>query len=101
MKTNAYGQTNRVTSGLTINFLKKRWRPVWLLGLLLFASGRLMATTFYVNVGGGAPIFDPDDVTIQVGDTIEWTWVDAAFSHSVTSGSNSTPDGLFNSAVHQ
>jgi plastocyanin len=41
--------------------------------------------------------FAPKDLTIKVGDTVEWTWV--AGSHSVTSGTSCTSDGKFDSTL--
>ena len=60
----------------------------------------LQAKTFSVDVApGGQPIFSPASVSIQVGDTVEWTWKDNG--HSVTSGHPwlSQP-GLFDSGNH-
>lgn len=45
-----------------------------------------------VTVGPGGQLKYSGDVTIHVGDTVEWTW--AASNHTVTSGSG-TPDNLF------
>jgi plastocyanin len=41
--------------------------------------------------------FSPKDMSIKVGDTVEWTWV--AGTHSVTSGSSCTGDGKFDSTL--
>ena len=38
--------------------------------------------------------FDPADVVVTSGDTIEWHWTDGV--HTVTSGPPCTPDGRFN-----
>jgi plastocyanin len=49
---------------------------------------------FDVAVGpAGLTIFVPDEITIEVGDTVRWTW--ASSGHSVTSGIPCTVDGLF------
>lgn len=37
--------------------------------------------------------FDPSAITVQPGDTVEWIW--ASGSHTVTSGTPCTSDGLF------
>ena len=69
--------------------------------LLLVCSTRAHATTFMVTVApGGVAVFDPPTESIQVGDTVTWTW---AFSgHSVTSGScvgGCTSDGKWDSGT--
>lgn len=46
------------------------------------AATTAMATTHQVNQVGFT--FDPDDITINVGDTVEWVW--ANNSHTVTNG---------------
>ena len=55
------------------------------------------AATIQVQVGAGGLKFTPQDVTIQVGDTVQWTW--AASGHSTTSGTPGTPDGIWDSGV--
>jgi plastocyanin len=45
-----------------------------------------------VVVGPGFA-FDPPDLTIQVGDTVEWSW--ASSGHNVVSGSGCAADGQF------
>src|SRR5262245_16073677 len=57
------------------------------------------ATTFNVTVGpGGMLVFDPDPVTIHPGDQVKWTWDSGG--HSTTSGSPGSPNGIWNSGVH-
>lgn len=56
------------------------------------------ADTIPVQVGAGGLIFTPANVTIHVGDTIQWTW--AGPSHSSTSGIPGQPDGLWDSGIH-
>ncbi len=56
------------------------------------------ADTIPVQVGAGGLIFTPANVTIHVGDTIQWTW--AGNSHSSTSGIPGQPDGLWDSGIH-
>ncbi len=58
------------------------------------------AKTVTVQVGGDAPVFTPGTVSIQPGDTVNWVWFSVGFNHSVTSGSNGNPDGLFDSGIH-
>ena len=55
------------------------------------------AATIQVQVGAGGLKFTPQNVTIQVGDTVQWTW--AASGHSSTSGTPGHPDGLWDSGV--
>jgi len=55
------------------------------------------AATFQVQVGAGGLKFTPQNVTIHVGDTVQWTW--AASGHSSTSGTPGNPDGLWDSGV--
>ena len=43
--------------------------------------------------------FDPAEVTARPGDVIRWTWV--AGTHTVTSGSGCTADGLFDSDIDE
>ncbi len=50
-------------------------------------------------VGGDSPSFDPGQLSIQRGDTVTWTWAQNGFFHSVTSGKDGTPDGLFDSGT--
>ena len=56
------------------------------------------ADTIQVQVGAGGLRFTPQNVTIQVGDTVEWIW--AANGHSSTSGTPGNPDGLWDSGLH-
>ena len=58
-----------------------------------------IATTFNVTVGpNGNLVFDPASVTIQVGDQVKWTWDSGG--HSTTSGSPGSPDGIWDSGIH-
>lgn len=41
--------------------------------------------------------FVPDSITVAPGDTI--TWVRTSFTHTITSGSKCTPDGLFDGII--
>ena len=56
------------------------------------------AATIQVQVGSGGTKFTPQNVTINVGDTVEWTW--AGNNHSTTSGTPGNADGLWDSGVH-
>jgi plastocyanin len=52
------------------------------------------AQTFDVTVGpGGTLTFSPDELTINVGDTVRWTW--ASPTHTVTSGSSCTANSQY------
>ena len=68
-------------------------------GLRSYEAGRAAAQTVNVNVGN--IFFQPSTVTVNQGDTVQWTWVGG--SHSSTSGKCSSgtcvPDGLWNSGV--
>ena len=55
------------------------------------------ADTIPVQVGQGGLKFTPQNVTIHVGDTVQWTW--AASGHSSTSGTPGHPDGIWDSGV--
>ena len=55
------------------------------------------AATIQVQVGAGGLKFTPKDVTIQVGDTVQWTW--AASGHSSTSGTPGNPNGIWDSGT--
>jgi plastocyanin len=68
------------------------------IGLLLALCPCLAsATTFTVTVGDGGFNFSPASVTIQRGDTVQWTW--SAGGHSSTSGSPGSPSGLWDSGI--
>jgi len=55
------------------------------------------AATIQVQVGAGGLKFTPQNVTIQAGDTVQWTW--AGNTHSTTSGTPGNPDGMWDSGV--
>jgi plastocyanin len=42
---------------------------------------------------GGALVYTPADLTIQVGDTVRWVW--GSSGHSVVSGTNGNADNQF------
>ena len=56
------------------------------------------AATFQVQVGAGGQKFTPKDLTINVGDTVEWVW--ASNHHSSTSGTPGNPDGMWDSGIN-
>ena len=55
------------------------------------------AATVQVQVGQDGLKFTPQNVTINVGDTVQWIW--AASGHSSTSGTPGAPDGKWDSGV--
>ncbi len=68
------------------------------IGLLLaLYPGPANATTFNVSVADGGLIFTPSSLTIQIGDTVTWTW--AVTGHSSTSGTPGTPNGIWDSGI--
>jgi len=70
--------------------------------LSLIATGVIaQAATVFVSVGGDSPSFTPANITVAPGDTVSWVWQSVGFNHTVTSGSNGNPDGLFDSGVHK
>ena len=81
---------------------KSAWRRMAALVILtLFLMASVVCTdaaTVQVTVGQGGLKFTPQDVTIQVGDTVEWTFV--VGTHSSTSGTPGAPDGIWDSGIH-
>ena len=65
--------------------------------LALLSLARAGAATIDVQVAASGLQFTPQDVTINVGDTVRWTWVGSG--HSTTSGTPGNPDGLWDSGV--
>src|ERR1044071_9720711 len=100
MKTNAQTGENQRTSYRDARYSSRRLCLSWLATLLLATSARAISATVQVDVGDGSPSFSPDDVTIQPGDTVEWTWHGPGNYHTVTSGANGTSSGLFDSSIH-
>ena len=58
--------------------------PALALALLLAAPSGLLAATHVVTQSGLA--FVPDDLTIEIGDTVEWQWTGGI--HTVTEGTD-------------
>ena len=89
-------------SGMKKSNPTKRILSTGALAVVLFAfHSSAPATTFTVLVGGDAPVFTPASKSIHPGDTVNWIWGSAGISHSVTSGTGGTPDGLFDSGIHK
>ena len=63
---------------------------------ILLLGGNATAATVGVTVDRG--FYDPAEVTIQPGDTVEWTWVGDR-GRTVTSGTSGNPTGLFDSGI--
>lgn len=58
------------------------------------------ATTHTVIVApGGNNVFDPDNITINVGDTVRWTFQEDFHTVTSSTGNNCTSSGLFDSGV--
>jgi plastocyanin len=65
--------------------------------LLVFCPTVTSAATVTVMVGPNCFCFVPSSVTIHPGDTVQWTW--SSSSHSSTSGSPGSPNGLWDSQL--
>ena len=65
-----------------------------LVGAVLSPLGAAQ-TTHNVNLFSSS--FSPKNITVEVGDTVRWTWVTGA--HNVVSGFEGTPDGIFSSLL--
>ncbi|HEY2710915.1 MAG TPA: plastocyanin/azurin family copper-binding protein [Chthoniobacterales bacterium] len=63
----------------------------------VFSLVNVKADTIPVQVGQGGLKFVPANVSIHVGDTVQWTW--AASGHSSTSGTPGNPDGMWDSGI--
>jgi plastocyanin len=98
MKANAQTGENQPARYRDAHYSSRRLCVSWLATLLLATSGAATAAIVHVDVGSNGLFFDPENVTIQPGDTVEWNW-GGDHGHSVTSGSNGTSDGLFNSGT--
>lgn len=68
------------------------------IGLLLALCPRPAdAATTIVTVGDGGLFFFPSSVTVDAGDTVQWTW--SASGHSSTSGTPGAPSGFWDSGI--
>jgi plastocyanin len=99
MKTNAQTEGNQPARHRDARSPSRSIFVSWLATLLLASNAT--AATFDVDVGGNDPSFNPADLSIQVGDTVRWTWRSVGVFHSVTSGANGTSDGLFDSGTQR
>jgi plastocyanin len=63
--------------------------------LLTFCPTVTNAATVTVMVGNGGFFFSPSSVTIQPGDTVQWSW--SSSGHTSTSGTPGAPNGLWDS----
>ena len=58
------------------------------------SDGTVSGATVDVTVGpNGTLTFQPKDVSVNVGDTVRWTWM--GNNHTVTSGANAVADDKF------
>jgi plastocyanin len=97
MKTNAQTGENQSTPYRDTRYSSGKLCLSWLAAMLLATNVTTMAATIHVDVGHDE--FVPSTVTIQPGDTVEWTWT-TDHTSSVTSGEIRAPNGLFDSGVH-
>ena len=65
--------------------------------LLAFSPTVAIATTVTVTVGDGGFFFSPSSLTIQQGDTVQWTW--SSSGHTSTSGTPGSPNGIWDSGI--
>jgi plastocyanin len=65
--------------------------------LLAFCPAAASGATVTVTVGDGGFRFSPSSVTIQRGDTVQWSW--SSSGHSSTSGTPGSPSGLWDSGI--
>lgn len=101
MSTNAQTGENQPAPHHNARFLSRSLSLLCFVTLFLATSQKTTARTVTVDVGpeGARAFFEPREVAIQPGDTVQWNWADTGFSHSVTSGDNGTSNGLFDTGV--
>lgn len=67
----------------------------------LFTSAQLFAVVHEVEVGGGGangtPYYDPQNLSIALGDVVNWVWVSGSHNVTSTSGPASFASGNLNS----
>ena len=104
MKTTAQTGENRTDPHRDARDPSRKFLVSWLVILLLATSGTATAATVTVQVAPTGFSFEPANVTIQPGDTVQWVWGGTHdpldHGHSVTSGSDGMSDGIFNSGIH-
>ncbi len=76
---------------------RHRWFRSGSVVLLAVIAGVMPAVAAEHVVDQVGLTFVPDEITVTPGDTVRWVW--SGGSHTVTSGSPCTPDGLFNSPL--
>jgi plastocyanin len=79
-------------------FSSSKVGPILFIGLLLALCPRPAdAATKMVTVGDGGLFFFPANVTIDAGDTVEWTF--SSSGHSSTSGTPGAPSNFWDSGI--
>jgi plastocyanin len=68
-----------------------RYREIFLAVTLLLVSSFASAATFHITAGGGSNVFTPNNLTINVGDTV--TWSNAGGFHNVAADNGSFRNG--------
>ncbi len=63
--------------------MRRTWQTALMIGITLTLTAGVRAELHHVAVGDGGNFFVPDDITIQVGDTVRWTWLSGL--HDTTS----------------
>jgi plastocyanin/uncharacterized membrane protein len=67
---------------------------------LLFVTNTFAAIRDVTVGANGGLVFDPDDLTINVGDTVRWTWASSFHSTTSTTVQNGcNPSGLWDSGI--
>src|SRR6476620_425926 len=96
--TGYFAQSFKREAAMRISF----WRCVLIVATAVSLVGSPKAasvTSVDVIVGRhGDLVFSPSSVTIHPGDQVKWTWDSGG--HSTTSGSPGSPDGIWDSGIH-